>query len=126
VIDVMATAVAVAKVQATGPLAPPGTDLITLARGEQPADRTLFFEHEGHRALRTRRWKLVALREQPWELYDFASVRSEQDDVAAQFPEVVADLAHRWDAWAKVNQVAPLPRDYRVPYLRKVEAVGSE
>ena len=36
----------------------------------------------------------------PWELYDLAHDRSELADVAARHPDVVADLAHDWQAWA--------------------------
>ena len=81
----------------------------------------MFFEHEGHRAVRAGRWKLVALRDQPWELYDFSITRTEQNDVAAQHADIVAELDNRWDAWAEANQVTPLPKDYKVGYLRKTE-----
>ncbi len=121
VIDLMATAVAAAHVQYSGPLDLPGADLIAQLRNDQPAERTLFFEHEGNRAVRSGRWKLVALRDQPWELYDFSDSRTEQDDVAARHPDIVAEFGRRWDAWADANQVTPLPRDYQVGYLRKAE-----
>ena len=39
--------------------------------------RTLYFEHESNRAIREGNWKLVALKYQPWELYDMTTVRTE-------------------------------------------------
>jgi arylsulfatase len=121
IIDLMPTAIAAAGMAKDDSLNLPGTDLIAQVRGRSGGERRLFFEHEGHRAVRAGRWKLVALRDQPWELYDFAGGRTEQEDLAAQHPDVVAELARQWDAWAEANHVTPLPLDYRVGYLRKRE-----
>ncbi len=78
----------------------------------------LFFEHQGNRAVRAGRWKLVALDDQPWELYDFAVDRTEMNDLAAKYPNRVKTLAASWDEWAEANQVTPLPRDLGVKYLK--------
>ena len=81
-------------------------------------ERTLFFEHQGNRAVRAGRWKLVALDDHAWELYDFASDRTEMNDLAKSHPEKVKNLAAAWDKWGAENQVTPLPRDLRVKYLK--------
>ena len=101
------------------PFEGPGADLLGLLADTGSEPRTLFFEHEGNRAAREGNWKLVALRDQPWELYDFSRVRTEMTDVAASHPEIVERLSTAWDAWASDNQVSPLPDDYRVDYLRR-------
>ena len=53
--------------RATIPL--PGQSLLPVLKGTKSAERTLFFEHEGHRAVRQGPYKLVARRGRPWELY---------------------------------------------------------
>jgi arylsulfatase len=80
------------------------------AFGGHPLERPqpLFWEHEGNRAVRQGRWKLVAKENQPWELYDLTADRTEQNDLAAEQPERVRDLSQRWDAWAERAQVLPL------------------
>jgi arylsulfatase len=79
--------------------------------------RTLYFEHEGHRAVRENRYKATALRGQAWSLYDMKTDRTELNDLAAKQPKVVDALARKWEAWAAANQVTPMPRSYRVDYL---------
>ena len=56
--------------------------------------------------------------DQPWELYDFSVDRIESNDLSESRPEVVRSLSNAWDKWAAANQVTPLPRDLRVPYLK--------
>jgi len=80
--------------------------------------RTLYFEHEGHRAVREGRYKLAALRDEPWRLYDMEKDRTEMDDLSAKQPKLVESLSKKWDAWAAANQVTPLPDSYQVDYLR--------
>ena len=50
--------------------------------------------------------------------YDFDVDRTETNNIAAQFPEMVRELSAAWDAWADKNQVTPLPDDLGVPYLK--------
>jgi arylsulfatase A-like enzyme len=96
-----------------------GTSLMPALRGEKLPERTLYFEHEGTRAVREGRYKLTALRGEPWKLYDMERDRTELDDLADQQPQRVASLAKKWDTWAAVNQVTPLPESYPVHYLRR-------
>lgn len=70
--------------------------------------RQIFWEHEGNRAVREGRWKLVAVEGKPWELYDIETDRSEQHDLAEQQPDRVRDLAAKWDAYAARANVLPL------------------
>lgn len=72
------------------------------------APRPLFWEHESNRAVRDGRWKLVAMEDQPWELYDLAVDRTEINNLAAQHPEKVRTLARAWDDWAQRADVLPL------------------
>lgn len=58
----------------------------------------LWFLHEGNRALRAGKWKIVAAKDQPWELYDLATDRGETKNLAATHPDRVQQLADRWQA----------------------------
>ncbi len=114
VVDIMATCVEVAGAvypqnhegQAVPPLE--GKSLVPAFRGETIAREALYWEHEGNRAIRVGRWKLVAKENRPWELYDLEADRTELHDLAAQHPERVRDLERQWEAWAERAQVLPL------------------
>ena len=117
-IDLVPTMLSLAGVSIEDADPMPGRDLIAQICDPDAAARRLYFEHEGNRAVIDERWKLVALKGQPWELYDFSVERTELDDVAAGHPEVVERLSRLWDDWAAENQVTPLPDDYKVMYLK--------
>jgi arylsulfatase A-like enzyme len=97
-----------------------GVSLLPTLHGKRMPARTLFFEHEGTRAVREGRYKLTALRGDSWKLYDMERDRTEMDDLSGKEPKRVESLAKKWDAWASENQVTPLPTNYRVNYLRRV------
>ena len=90
-------------------------------RGAAPQVRTLYFEHESNRAILQDRWKLVALKQQDWELYDIQRDRTELANLASTHPKLVRRLAAQWDTWAAANSVTPLPRDYGVKYLKALD-----
>ncbi len=114
-IDLLPTALAAAQVESAPPL--PGTNLIDqLHQGVEP--RTLYFEHQGNRAVRKGRWKLVALDDHPWELYDLETDRIESSNLATVYPERVNAMKRAWEHWAHENHVTPLPRDLGVRYLK--------
>ena len=61
----------------------------------------MFWEHEGNAAARIGRWKLVRRYPQAWELYDLHADRTELNDLSAQQPERVRDMAVQYEAWAE-------------------------
>jgi arylsulfatase len=101
VVDVMPTLLAAARVL-PGPQE--GNDLF---HGGARGPRTLFWEHEGHRAVRRGDWKLVAVHGRPWELYDLAEDRTELTDLASSRPDLVRELAALYGGWAAANGVKP-------------------
>lgn len=70
--------------------------------------RPIFWEHEGNRAVREGKWKIVAKENQAWELYDIEADRTEMSDLAARHPAKVQELAAKWGAWAARANVLPL------------------
>ncbi|MBV6640651.1 MAG: arylsulfatase [Cyclobacteriaceae bacterium] len=94
-----------------------GINLIEAIKNDENINRTLFFEHEGNRAVIQNNWKLVALRDRSWELYNLASDPTESENLALIFPSKIKQMIPLWENWAKANNVLPMPIDYRVDYL---------
>jgi arylsulfatase len=94
---------------ATDARRPEGQSILTMVRGGAGnADRTLCWEHEGNRAIRKGKWKLVMLANGArWELYDIDADRAEGHDLAAERPELVRELSEEYDRWAARCGVAP-------------------
>jgi arylsulfatase len=114
-IDIMATCLDVSGVacpkEFSGKEIKPlqGVSLLPALEGRSLNRRQpIFWEHEGNRAVRDGKWKLVARENQPWELYDMAQDRSELHDLAGANPRKVKELAAKWDAWAARSDVLPL------------------
>jgi arylsulfatase A-like enzyme len=77
---------------------PPGKSLVpAFAKDGLVARDSLWWLHEGNRALRAGDWKIVAAgADAPWELYDLAADRSETKNLAGGKPEKVKELAAIW------------------------------
>jgi len=58
---------------------------------------SLWWFHQGNRAIRSGDWKLVAAKGEPWELYDLRHDRAESNNLAAERPEHAAELAAEWN-----------------------------
>ena len=76
----------------------PGKSLVPLfAKDGAATHETIWWMHEGNRALRVGNWKIVAAgREAAWELYDLTADRSEEKDLAAKMPDKVKELGAIW------------------------------
>lgn len=82
---------------------PPGRSLLE----ESSKNRELWWLHEGNRAFRQGDWKLVAAKDEPWELYDLAKDRPETHDLADEHPEKVIELENEWQArWNDYQRLA--------------------
>jgi arylsulfatase A-like enzyme len=113
IIDIMATCVDVAGTsypasyggQKIKPLE--GQSLAPILRGEERKPYTNFWEHEGNRAVRQGKWKLVSRFPDTWELYDLEADRTEMNNLAGANPSLVKELSSLWDAWARRSNVRP-------------------
>jgi arylsulfatase len=96
----------------------PGRSLAPAFARDGTARRdSLWWLHEGNRALRSGDWKIVAAgKDSPWELYDLSSDRSESKNLAKEKPEKVRALATMWTkqfeeyATLAVKDLAPGPK----------------
>jgi arylsulfatase A-like enzyme len=110
-IDIMATCVDVAgasyPIERQGqPVQPAeGRSFAPLFHQESAGpERTIYWEHEGNRAVRQGRWKLVSKWSAPesgrWELYDMESDRTEMHDLSSGQSARVSEMAAGWQVWA--------------------------
>jgi len=96
------------KVHAGHPINPlEGTSLLPALLGKEMPLRPLLFEHEGNRAVRFGKWKLVAATGGSWELYDMNADRTETANLAEQNAGVVAKMVELYDQWATRVGVQP-------------------
>jgi arylsulfatase len=115
-IDIMPTAVeasgAAYPSEFTGHTIQPmeGVSLISAFSG-RPLQRKepIFWEHEGNRAVRDGKWKLVMKLRGPWELYDVEADRTESHDLIDEEAELAAELITKWETWAARSDVDPWP-----------------
>ncbi|HJQ82161.1 MAG TPA: arylsulfatase [Lacipirellulaceae bacterium] len=75
----------------------PGRSLARTFQRNVPIEReSLWWLHEGNRAIRAGDWKLVAARDGPWELYNLATDRAEIHNLASKQPERAKALEQHW------------------------------
>ncbi len=102
-----------------------GKSLMGVFTGNKEIDReAMYFEHEGNRAVRQGKWKLVSkaypdaghfrkVDEIPlkqWALYDMEEDRTETSNLADQYPERVREMAEMWQEWARRTNTIPKPK----------------
>jgi len=116
VVDIMATCLDAAGAQyplehGGQPIQPlEGKSLLPILDGaERQGHQAIFWEHEGNRAVRQARWKLVSKFPGDWELYDMAANRTELDDLSDRHADKAAELAALHEAWAAPRNVLPWP-----------------
>ena len=78
-----------------------GRSLVPAFEGKPIQRDALYWEHEGNRAVRVGKWKLVSRHPGGWELYDLDADRTELNNLAAKEPERIREMTALWDAWAK-------------------------
>ncbi|MCK4291883.1 MAG: arylsulfatase [Planctomycetes bacterium] len=114
-IDIMATCVGVAG--AKYPSQYKGNKIIPMeGRSLVPAfdnktieREAIYWEHEGNRAVRKGKWKLVSRHPGGWELYDMEADRTELNNLAGENPQKIAELKAMYETWAKRAGVQPWP-----------------
>ena len=116
-IDLMATCVDLAqaaypeKVGDTAIVPMQGTSLAPAFNGKKSGrKKPIYWVHEGNRAVRDGKWKLVAKGATgPWELYDIKADRTELTNLAPKQPKRLKRMADRWESWAVASLAKPWP-----------------
>jgi len=119
-VDVLPTLVEICGVEVPArwpgrePSPPSGVSLRNLLAGAEIKDRPpMHFMFSTDRALRDGDWKLVSYKGEPWELYHIAEDRTELNDLAAEYPEIVERMAKEWTKMA--TDVLRVPARHRRP-----------
>ncbi|MEZ6135976.1 MAG: arylsulfatase [Pirellulaceae bacterium] len=103
VVDVAPTIVALAggtwpsKVAGQSVPPPPGMSLVSALQQSTDEPRTVWWLHEGNRALRQGNYKLVAAKDEDWQLYDLTQDRAEEQNLITGLPEKAAELQVEWE-----------------------------
>ena len=85
-----------------------GHSLLPLIRGKKSGGREeICWEHEGNRAIRRGKWKLVSRYPDRWELYDVEADRTEMRNLISSEPARAKDMERRWSSWADRVGVVP-------------------
>lgn len=92
----------------------PGKSLLPVLFGQEESvqrEKPLCWERAGNQAVRLGNWKYLSIYpENEEELYDLSTDRGENHNVAAEHPEIVAQMRAIYAQWAAENDVV----DYRV------------
>lgn len=102
-----------------------GKSLVPLIEGKDLERKAIYWEHEGNRAVRLDKWKLISkankknsyiwdktdeLELANWKLFDMEKDRTEMNDLAATHPELVNKMAEMWLEWGKRTGIVPRPK----------------
>ena len=100
------------------PGAPPlaGQSLVPTLEHDGSVERShIYFHHEGNRALRVGKWKIVAgsesnrgLPNDPWSLYDLSTDRCEMIDLSKEHPEKCEEMQRLWQKYEDKYRTIPL------------------
>ena len=99
VIDVVPTILELtgAKASDDAPPAPGKSLAASFASDQSDLHETLWWFHDGHKAIRMGDWKAVAPVREPWELYDLKTDRIESNDLAIPQARKLQGLTDTWD-----------------------------
>ncbi len=104
VIDIVPTILDLAKIQKPKtwnktPIPPaPGRSLIPSFASDQTVERdSIWWMHDGHRAIRQGAYKLVSAKNEPWALYDLKNDRAESNDLSKELPGLKNKLEKLWN-----------------------------
>ena len=126
IIDIMATCLDAAgvdypEIYRANKITPlEGKSFLPILQGRtRTGHEAIFWEHEGNKAARQGKWKLVSQHPRGWELYDMEADRTELDNLAEKRPEKVKELAALHGEWARRCGVRPWPLPRRSKKPRK-------
>jgi arylsulfatase A-like enzyme len=114
-IDIMATCVDVAGAKYPSEykghkiIPMEGKSLVPAFDNKSIEREAIYWEHEGNRAVRQGKWKLVSRQPGGWELYDMEADRTELMNLAQKHLKKVEQLKALYESWAARCGVQPWP-----------------
>ena len=78
------------------PAGPAHSLVPTFAKDVSIKRDSIWWFHDGHRAIRVKDWKLVSSKDQPWELFNLGKDRTETRNLAERMPGKVKELEDLW------------------------------
>ncbi len=98
-----------------------GKSLVPIFRHkEREGYDALFWEHQGNRAVRQGKWKLVSKHgKDTWELYNMELDRTEIKNLSEIYPEKVKELSALYAQWAENTDVLPWDRVLKIARSNK-------
>jgi len=99
----------------------PGRSLVPAFHRDVTVEHDLlWWLHEGNRAIRVGDWKLVAAKDEPWELYDLRDDRAESHNLAQERLEKAKELEALWNRQLEATsrlaaETAPPPGQKKAP-----------
>jgi arylsulfatase A-like enzyme len=112
--DLPATAAALAGARPEGTAPFDGIDLMPAIRGGAPRPRDLYwrlYQRRRQKAVRSGTWKYLVTEDDD-NLFDLATDPGEKRDRKSDRPDVLADLARRYQVWeAEMLPPVPLPTE---------------
>lgn len=96
------------------PVPPPaGESLASCLTSDRKSPRKspLWWLHEGNRALRDGQWKVVAAKDESWQLYNMTSDRGETHDWGEQKPDVLKSLVANWESMTEQMSALSVPKE---------------
>lgn len=99
VIDVVPTFLELARAKTLNNAPPsPGRSLVPAFTEDESVNHdSLWWFHDGHKAIRAGEWKAVAPIGEPWELYNLANDRDESTDLAIPEGDRLKELVAEWE-----------------------------
>lgn len=90
-------------------------------KGEHVEHEWMYWEHQGHRAIRNGDWKaLMEVELQTWALYNIKTDRNELNDLSKQNPERLKNMVAEWYKWANRAHVLPVPPKLNLPRAKAI------
>lgn len=84
-----------------------GKSLLPIFEGhKRQGHEAIFWEFMRNKAVRKGKWKLVTVGNNPWELYNMETDRTELNDLSGKMPEKVKELAGLYDEWVQRCKMA--------------------
>tara|TARA_R110002049_G_scaffold76250_4_gene196096 strand:- start:15589 stop:17238 length:1650 start_codon:yes stop_codon:yes gene_type:complete len=108
-----------------------GKSLVPVISGQRKSVHTepIFWEHEGNKAVRNGKYKLVqtwqADKKDNWELYDMSLDRTEMNDLSQEMPEKLKEMTGQYDEWATQMHVLPWDSIQKIYEIKRTNNSGG-